>query len=81
VCEAWGTIIENVGLIKDIHCGSNTKTLWTINKHFKTEEQKCKTGPVRGEYHWEVRMERVKGGWIWSMYFICLYENKTKKPV
>jgi hypothetical protein len=47
------------------------------------KKQECETGPISGRYSWEsVRVSgEGKGGWIWSMYFICLYDNRMMQSV
>jgi hypothetical protein len=48
------------------------KPLWTTNVHLKVEEQECSGAETSGR--------GGEGEWIWSMYFIYLYENRTMKP-
>jgi hypothetical protein len=53
---------------------------WTLNIHLH-KGQKSKTVPVGGVETNGERGEEIKEGWIWLMYFIYLYENRTMKPV
>jgi hypothetical protein len=54
------------------------KPPWIISIYLKNEESEGKTDPVCGWVPVKVSREG-EGGWIWWMYFVYMYENRTMK--
>jgi hypothetical protein len=44
------------------------------------EGQECKTGYITVNRESRRVNEEDKEGWIWLMYFLHIYKNKTLKP-
>jgi hypothetical protein len=48
----------------------------TINTYFKNEGKEGKIGPLGVGYQWKGEGKQGKRRWIWSIYFVCMYENR-----